>query len=59
MHKLADWCDEAAVVHWSQDDATLPDWHDAHRRLLAEGRRVRVRWPSAAHEAFTIPPPQA
>jgi quinol monooxygenase YgiN len=25
MSKLAEWCDEAAVVHWTQETADLPD----------------------------------
>ena len=57
MVKLLDWCDEASLVHWTQDNARLPDWHEAHRRLVAEGRRSKVRHPSPAHEAFQIPPP--
>ena len=26
MPKLLDWCDEASVVHWHQEDPALPDW---------------------------------
>jgi hypothetical protein len=58
MPKLAHWCDEASVVHWSQDTAELPAWPEAHRRMQAEGRPSRVRHPSAAHEAFRIAPPR-
>jgi len=54
MVKLLDWCDEAYLVHWAQENAQLPDWHEAHRRLVAEGRRSKVRHPSLAHEAFQI-----
>ena len=57
MVKLLDWCDEAYLVHWTQESAELPDWREAHRRLVAEGRRSKVRHPSPAHEAFQIPPP--
>jgi hypothetical protein len=59
MVKLLDWCDEASLVHWTQDGAQLPDWQEAHRRLVAEGRRSKVRHPSASLEAFQIPPPKA
>jgi heme-degrading monooxygenase HmoA len=59
MKKLADWCDEAAVVHWTQESAALPGWQEAHLRMVAEGRRSRVRYPSPAHEAFTIPAPRS
>jgi hypothetical protein len=58
MAKLVTWCDEAAVVHWSQESPALPDWSEAHRRLVTEGRRSKVHHPSPAHEAYTIPPPK-
>jgi heme-degrading monooxygenase HmoA len=57
MRKLLEWCDEASVVHWSQDGPELPTWIEAHRRMLAEGRRSKVNHPSPAHLAFTIPAP--
>ena len=52
MGKLAGWCDEASVVHWTQDTTGLPDWQEAHRRMATEGRRSRVRRPSEAHQDF-------
>ena len=58
MPRLLDWCDEAAVVHWIQESPELPDWREAHRRMVAEGRRSKVRHPSAAQEAFEIAPPK-
>ena len=51
MKKLPAWCDEASVVRWKQDDATLPDWQEAHRRLQSEGRPSKVDYPSADHQA--------
>lgn len=59
MPRLKDWCDEAATVHWVQDDAAAPAWPDAHRRLVAEGRRSKVRFPSEAHQAYRIPAPRS
>ena len=58
MGKLADWCNEASVVHWTQDTADLPDWREAHRRMATEGRRSKVKHPSEAHRDFRIPPPR-
>ena len=58
MPKLKDWCDEASVAHWQQDDPALPSWEEAHRRMLDVGRRSKVRQPSAAHLAFEIPKPK-
>jgi len=57
MRRLLQWCDEAALVHWTQDDVELPSWEQAHIRLLKEGRRSKVNRPSAAHTEFEIPTP--
>jgi heme-degrading monooxygenase HmoA len=57
MRKLLDWCDEAAVTHWTQDSASLPTWEEGHERLQREGRRAKVNHPSASQTAFVIPPP--
>jgi heme-degrading monooxygenase HmoA len=57
MPKLLDWADEAAVVHWQQESAALPEWDDAHRRLVTQGRRSKVRYPSTAHETLHFPVP--
>ena len=58
MAKLLDWCDEAALVHWVQDNAELPDWTEAHSRMQREGRPSKVRHPSQAQQAFEIAPPR-
>jgi len=57
MRRLLNWCDEASLVHWTQDGGELPAWPDAHGRLQREGRRSKVNWPSADHQAFRITPP--
>ncbi len=56
MQRLPDWCDEAAYVHWLQEDAGLPDWAAASKRLLTEGKLTKVKTPSAAHAAGSIRP---
>jgi heme-degrading monooxygenase HmoA len=56
MRKLLEWCDEAALVHWSQPDSALPSWNDAHRRMQSEGRSSKVLYPSPDHLAFRITP---
>jgi hypothetical protein len=58
MKKLLHWCDEASVVHWTQDEAALPSWEHAHARMQAEGGRSKVNHPSAAHLAFQIRAPR-
>lgn len=58
MPKLMEWCDEAATAHWTQDSPTAPSWTDAHARLIKDGRRSKVRHPSPAQEAFSIPNPR-
>lgn len=58
MPKLVLWCCEASVVHWMQESPALPDWQEAHRRMVAEGRPSKVNYPSPDHLAFQIPPPR-
>ena len=57
MRKLLEWCDEAALVHWTQPGGELPSWAEAHRRIQQEGRPSKVNHPSPAHLAYTITPP--
>jgi len=57
MRRLLEWCNEAALVHWEQENDLEPDWHDAQRRLQSEGRPSKVNHPSPAHESFRIRPP--
>jgi hypothetical protein len=59
MPRLRTWCDEASVAHWNQETAELPDWDEAHRRMVSMGRRSRVDNPSPAHIAFAIPAPRS
>jgi quinol monooxygenase YgiN len=58
MPRLIEWCDKASVAHWQQDTAEPPAWHEAHRRMQAEGRPSKVRHPSEAHQRFDIPAPR-
>ena len=58
MQWLKHVCDEAAIVHWLQESAELPDWLAAHRRMVAEGRPSNVHHPSPAHLAGVIAEPQ-
>ncbi len=47
MPRLLEWCDEAAVVHWSQESGDLPDWEIAEQRLAESGHLSKVHHPSA------------
>lgn len=58
MHRLPHWCDEAAVVHWTDDSSELPTWDDAHARLQREGRCSKVNQPSHSHTAHRFPAPE-
>jgi Domain of unknown function (DUF3291) len=58
MPKLVDWCDEASVVHWEQETATLPDLREAYRRMVAQGRKSRVNHPSPAQISGQISEPK-
>jgi quinol monooxygenase YgiN len=58
MRKLLHWCDEAAVVHWTQPETTLPSWKEAYNRMVKEGRASKVNYPSSNHAALTFSSPQ-
>ncbi len=55
MRKLLEWCDEAAIVHWTQESAAPPDWPEARDKMQAIGRTSKVNHPSEDHLAFRIP----
>ena len=57
MRKLLEWCDEASLVRWEQEDTREPSWLEAHQKLQAQGRRSKVNHPSPAHESFQIRTP--
>lgn len=57
MPKLLNWCDEAAVLHWTQEGSNLPAWTEVWRRLQTEGRRSKVNHPSPVHIAHQFPEP--
>jgi heme-degrading monooxygenase HmoA len=58
MGRLADWCDEAAVAHWSQAATNAPSWDDTARRLQRDGRPSAVNHPTPAHRNFQIAAPK-
>ncbi len=58
MPRLVEWCDEAAVAHWTQDAREPPSWPESHRRLQQQGRRSKVNHPSGAQLRFEIPEPR-
>lgn len=58
MRKLADWCDEASVVHWTQESSELPTWRAAHERMQRDGRPSKVHRPSPDHLAYRIAVPR-
>lgn len=58
MPRLLEWCDEASVAHWNQDDAELPDWPEAYRRMVEAGRASKVNHPSPAQVSNQIATPR-
>ena len=58
MNKLPHWCDEAALVHWSQESTEPPTWQEACARLQREGRPSKVNHPSPTHIAHQFPDPR-
>lgn len=57
MTHLSEWCSEASMVRWTQDDAALPAWPEAARRLAAHGRAAKLRHPGPDHAAHRFPEP--
>lgn len=55
MRKLIEWCDEAALVHWTQDSQQPPEWTEAREKMQAIGRTSKVNHPSEDQRAFRIP----
>ena len=55
MRKLLEWCDEAALVHWTQDSQQSPEWTEAREKMQAIGRTSKVNHPSGDQRAFRIP----
>jgi len=51
MAKLLAWCDEASVVHWTQETADLPDRATAEKRMAESGRLSKVNHPSVDQQA--------
>ncbi len=59
MRRLPQWCDEAAVAHWTQESLLPPSWEEAHQRLQQSGRPSKVNHPSEAHRNnLSIPAPR-
>ncbi len=58
MPKLLDWCNEAAVVHWTQDSREIPEWQQAQQHMAEVGRLSKVNHPSAVQASRQIPAPR-
>ena len=57
MPKLLHWCDEASIVHWTQETSDLPTSQNAHQRMMETGRASKVNHPTAAQTANKFPAP--
>jgi heme-degrading monooxygenase HmoA len=58
MPHLLEWCDEASVAHWTQEDATLPTWDEADWRMRESGRASKVLHPIADHAGLSYAVPR-
>ena len=58
MPKLLNWCDEAAVVHWTQDSPEIPEWQQVQQHMSEQGRLSKVNHPSTVQTSQQIPAPQ-
>lgn len=50
MPKLIGSCDEASVVHWTSEDASIPSPAEVAERMK-QGRTSKLRHPTAEHAA--------
>jgi len=51
MPRLLNWCDEAAVAHWTEEQVRVPPPDVAFDRMRREGRVSKVHHPSARQKA--------
>ena len=58
MRNLMEWCDEAAVAHWTQESPQPPSWQEAHEQIVRIGRPSKVNHPSEAHRLSQVTTPQ-
>jgi hypothetical protein len=58
MPKLLNWCNEAAVVHWTQESSEIPFWQEAHQRMTQEGKPSKVSHPTPDQASNRIPAPE-
>ena len=52
MRNLPHWCNEAAYVHWTQEDDTIPPWPVLHQKLMETGKLTKVKFPSGKQLAM-------
>jgi hypothetical protein len=58
MPKLLNWCDEAAIVHWTQESSEIPLWPEAHQHMLEKGKLSKVNHPSPVQASRQFPAPK-
>jgi heme-degrading monooxygenase HmoA len=58
MPHLVEWCDEASVAHWTQQEALVPSWIEADRRMREGGHSSKVRNPSPKHATLAYRAPR-
>jgi hypothetical protein len=57
MARIDEWCEEASVVDWNQENAELPSRQEGYWRLIATGRQTRLSDPTDALATPTFPAP--
>lgn len=58
MPHLLNWCDEASVAHWEQEDLDLPSWDEADKRMREIGRPSKLKHPSPDHAGMSYRKPR-
>src|SRR5579863_1464857 len=58
MPHLLNWCDEASVAHWEQENSVMPSWTEASSHMREQGRASKVRYPSSGHASLSFAEPR-
>ena len=58
MPKLLNWCNEAAVVHWTQESSEIPFWHEVQQHMTKDGKLSKVIIPRLLRRRIIFPGPE-
>jgi hypothetical protein len=59
MRQVGELASEMAYATWELPGEKLPDWKEAHERLLREGRFTKLPHGTPSHQSRQLPSPWA